>query len=148
MARQEIIKEVSDYRQVDDAVSWVGEMLTRGLKAGPVRISMGRPRRSVDQNAKLWPMLHDVASQCILVINGHEVQAKPEDWKDVFTAALKREQRVANGIDGGLVFLGQRTSKMRKAEFSELIELIYAYGSEHGVQWSEASNETLSNLPY
>ena len=33
--------------------------------------------------------------------------------------------------------LGHRTSKMRKAEFSELIELIYSYGSESGIHWSE-----------
>ena len=25
---------------------------------------------------------------------------------------------------------------MSKAEFSELIELIYSFGAEHGVQWS------------
>jgi hypothetical protein len=94
-------------------------------------------RRSSDQNKKLWPMLSDVASQVQLCINGEMVWAQPEDWKEVFTACLKREQRMAQGIDGGLVILGARTSRMRKAEFSELIELIYAFGAERGVKWSE-----------
>ena len=35
------------------------------------------------------------------------------------------------------MFLGSSTSRMNKAQFSELIELIYNYGAEHGVQWSE-----------
>ncbi len=93
--------------------------------------------RSLSQNAKLWPMLEDVAGQQQLVIDGALVWASKEDWKDVFTAALNQHQRMAKGIDGGLVMLGMRTSKMRKKEFSDLIELIYAYGAEHGVQWSE-----------
>lgn len=94
-------------------------------------------RRSKDQNKKLWPMLTDVSRQVQLCINGEMVWAQPEDWKEVFTACLKREQRMAQGIDGGLVILGARTSRMRKAEFCELIELIYAFGAERGVKWSE-----------
>ena len=94
-------------------------------------------RRSSDQNKKLWPMLTDVSKQVQLCINGEMVWAQPEDWKDVFTAALKREQRMAMGLDGGFVILGARTSKMRKAEFCELIELIYAHGAGKGVVWSE-----------
>lgn len=109
--------------------------LATSLAAGELVIR--EPKRSLDQNAKMWPMLADVAKQCDLVINGRAVKAEPEDWKEVFTAALRREQRMAMGIDGGLVVLGARTSKMRKREFSELLELIYAYGAEHGVQWSE-----------
>ena len=59
-----------------------------------------------------------------------------EDWKDVLTANWKREQRIAQGIDGGIVMLGQRTSKMTMAQMSELIELMYAFGAERGVIWS------------
>lgn len=93
--------------------------------------------RSLSQNAKLWPMLEDVASQQQLVVDGVAEWADREDWKDVFTNALRKYQRMARGIDGGVVMLGMRTSKMRKKEFSDLIELIYAYGAEHGVQWSD-----------
>lgn len=113
-------------------------MFERAKNAGKVMELVLRERkRSNDQNKKLWPMLTDVSRQVQLCINGAMVWAQPEDWKDVFTAALKREQRMAMGLDGGFVMLGTRTSKMRKAEFCELIELIYAYGADHGVKWSE-----------
>ena len=56
----------------------------------------------------------------------------PEDWKTMFTAALKRE-RVVPGINGGFVVLGQSTSKMTKAEMCELQELIEAFSAERGV---------------
>lgn len=115
----------------------VWDMVCKALGKGPVEVVLQRPKRSVSQNSKMWPMLHDVSTQRQLVINGQLVWANPEDWKDVFTAALKQDQRMAMGIDGGVVVLGMRTSQMRKQEFSDLIELIYAYGSEHGINWSE-----------
>lgn len=37
----------------------------------------------------------------------------------------------------GFVALGQRTSTMSKGTFSELVELIFAFGAERGVRWSE-----------
>lgn len=107
------------------------------LGGGAWEVVIREPRRSLSQNDKLWPMLRDVAGQCQLVIDGELTWAKPEDWKDVFTAALRHHQRVARGIDGGVVFLGLSTSKMRKREFSDLVELIYAYGAEHQVRWSD-----------
>lgn len=65
-----------------------------------------------------------------------------EDWKHIFTAALKG-QRSAPGINGGFVVLGQSTSKMKVSEFSKLLELIYAFGAERGVQWSEDAQEAI-----
>lgn len=71
------------------------------------------------------------------------VNMSPEDWKHVLSAGFKKEQRVAAGIDGGYVILGQRTSKFSKEEMSEFIELIYAFGAnrEPPVVWSEPDNE-------
>lgn len=130
---------VRDRSQAQSAAKWVLRMVTKGLEAGSVVITMGREQRSLDQNSKMWAMLADVARQAKLVINGQQVQALPEDWKDVFTAALRKENRMALGIDGGVVFLGMRTSRMKKAEFRDLIEIIYAYGSEQKIRWSEPS---------
>jgi len=90
--------------------------------------------RTLEQNAKLWPMLQDVSRQ----VDWHGQKLTDEEWKDVFSAALKRQKAVP-GIDGGFVVCGQRTSKMSKAEFAEMIELIYAFGAQHGVKWSEAA---------
>lgn len=90
------------------------------------------PTRTLEQNAKLWPMLNDVSKQ----VNWYGQHLSDEEWKDVFTAALKK-QKVVPGIDGGFVVLGHRTSTMPKSEFSDLIELIYSFGCDHLVKWSE-----------
>jgi ABC-type branched-subunit amino acid transport system ATPase component len=42
------------------------------------------------------------------------------------------------GIDGGIVFLGEPTSGMSKQEMSDLIELLYSFGAEHGVEWADS----------
>jgi len=124
------------------ALEWARQMIVRGLKGGAVSLVLTRPKRSDDQNRKMWAMLRDIAGQQRLMINGEMTWADAEDWKDVFTAALRRETRMAQGVDGGVVMLGMRTSKMRKQELSDLIELIYAYGEEWEVQWSEAGIES------
>lgn len=88
--------------------------------------------RTLDQNAKLWPMLGDISKQ----VDWYGQKLTSDEWKDVFSAALKK-QKVVPGLDGGFVVCGQRTSQMGKKDFSELIELMYAFGSERGVVWSE-----------
>ncbi len=93
--------------------------------------------RTSAQNRKLWPMLHDVATQIPWVVDGRRMMLTEEDWKDMFTCTLRRHQRVAEGIDGGSIFLGSSTSGMEKQEFSMLIELIYHFGAEREVRWSE-----------
>lgn len=107
-------------------------------KAGRVlRVSIGEPRRSLEQNDLLWAMLTEVSKQLEWPVDGKMQKLCPEDWKHILSAGLKREQKVAQGIDGGFVILGQRTSKMTKREMSDLIELIAAFGAEHGVLFSE-----------
>ncbi len=97
------------------------------------RVEIKEQKRTLDQNAKMWPMLQDVAAQ----VDWYGQKLSPDDWKDVFTASLRRT-RVVPGLDAGtFVPLGMRTSDMSKQEFSDLIELIYAFGAEHGVEWSD-----------
>lgn len=129
------LREDNFKRALDHAEAILTEQFRKGRKA--LEMALREPKRSLDQNAKLWCLLDDVACQCLLIVNGEKTTATREEWKDVFTAALKRENRIAMGIDGGVVMLGHSTSKMRKAEFSELIELIHAYGADNGVHWSE-----------
>lgn len=88
--------------------------------------------RTLEQNARMWAMLGDVAKQ----VDWYGNRLTTEEWKDVFSAALKK-QKVVPGIDGGFVVCGQRTSKMTKREIGDLMELMGAFGAEHGVQWSE-----------
>ena len=102
-----------------------------------VRVQVGDPKRSLEQNDRMWAMLTEVAEQVEWPVDGKMQKLCPEDWKHILSAGLKREQKVAQGIDGGFVILGQRTSKMTKREMSDLIELILAFGAERGVKFSE-----------
>jgi hypothetical protein len=77
-------------------------------------------------------MLTDVSRQ----VEWYGKKLTEWEWKDVFTAALKKS-KVVPGIDGGFVVLGQHTSSMSKSDFSELIELIYSFGADKGVVWSD-----------
>lgn len=88
--------------------------------------------RTLDQNALLWATLTDVAEQ----VEWYGRKLTPDEWKDVFSASLKRAQ-VVPGLDGGFVVLGQRTSSMTKRDFSDLCELIFAFGAEHDVKWTD-----------
>ena len=89
--------------------------------------------RSDDQNKLLWPLLADVSKQ----VEWYGAYLSDHDWKDIFTAALKNEQRMERGLDGQWVLMGTKTSNMSVKRFSELIELIYAFGAKQGVIWSE-----------
>lgn len=93
--------------------------------------------RSQEQNKRMWAMLHDVAVQVPWMVDGRTVKMDAEDWKHVFTASLKKHQRIAAGIDGGFVILGQSTKRMTVAEMGDLMELISAFGSERQVEWSD-----------
>ena len=97
------------------------------------RITFQEPKRSLEQNAKLWAMLTEVSGH--VVWYGQKLSA--DDWKDVFTASL-RKARVVPGLDAGsFVPLGMRTSDMSKQELGELLELIAAFGAQHGVVFQE-----------
>src|ERR1700747_2404168 len=97
------------------------------------RIEFRPPRRSLPQNDVMWGYLRDVAKQ----VEWYGSYLSPEDWKNVCTASL-RQSRVVPGIEPGTyVPLGLHTSDMDKEEMSNLIELILAFGSEHGVVFTD-----------
>jgi hypothetical protein len=77
-------------------------------------------------------MLTDVARQ----VEWYGQKLTPTDWKDVMSASL-RKAYVVPGIDGGFVPLGMHTSDMSKEEMSALIELIHAFGAQHGVVFGD-----------
>lgn len=93
-------------------------------------VTISEPTRNLQQNALMWPLLEDISRQ----VDWYGNRLTADEWKDVLTAALRKE-KVVPGINGGFVVLGQRTSKMGKREFGELIELIYAFGTQHGVRF-------------
>lgn len=98
------------------------------------QVTLSEPPRTLDQNSAQWPLLEAFSKQLEWPINGMMTKITPEDWKDILTSAFKRETvRVAMGLDGGMVMLGQRTSKFKKAEFSEYLEFLHATAALRGV---------------
>jgi hypothetical protein len=99
-------------------------------------VKISEAKRTDDQNAKMWAMLSDIS------------RAKPEGrshipevWKCIFMAALGHETIFETGLDNRPFPIGFRTSKLTKAQMSDLIEFIYAYGAQHNVKWSEKYGE-------
>lgn len=95
-------------------------------------VKISEAKRSDDQNAKMWAMLSDIS------------RAKPEDrkhtpevWKCLFMNALGHETAFEMGLDSRPFPIGFQSSRLTKAQMSDLIEFIYAYGAQHNVKWSE-----------
>lgn len=103
--------------------------LVMNAPAGHV-VTISEATRTNEQNRLLWPLLTCLAQQ----ITWHGQKLTPDDWKHMLTSTLKK-QRVVPGIDGGFVVMGLSTSQMSKADFSELVELIYAFGAQHNVNF-------------
>lgn len=90
--------------------------------------------RNLDQNAAQWPILQSFSEQLLWPVNGQMVKMTAEEWKDILTAAFRQEQpRLAMGLNGGMVMLGQRTSKFGKKKFSEWLEFLQATAADRGV---------------
>ena len=110
---------------------WVRAMLMAGHR---MHLEAKPETRSTAQNSMLWACLSDLSRQVIW----HGQKLDGSDWKEMATAALKK-QRVVPGLEGGFVVLGSSTSKMTKGEMTELIDFLHALGDSHGVKWSPAS---------
>lgn len=91
--------------------------------------------RTLDQNAKLWPMLTDISQQ----VTWYGKKYSKDDWKTILTGSYRRSEFVPNVDGSGFVVLGMSTSKMNRKVFSDLIEFIYSFGASQGVKWSEKS---------
>lgn len=115
------------------------ETLAQKLLALPTgwRLVFQEPKRTLDQNSRMWAMLTALSVQ----LPWHGQRLTPDDWKLIFMAALNQELRLVPNIHGnGFVQLGRSSSKLSKAEMSELMELIEAFAAEHGVDLKEPAN--------
>lgn len=105
------------------------------------RVEFKSSARTLPQNARMWAMLTRIAEA--VVWHGQKLSA--DDWKDVFTAALRRA-RVVPGLDhGSFVPIGMRTSDMTKDEMAELMELMSAFAAERGVAMPWDREDTAEN---
>ncbi len=96
-------------------------------------MKIGAETRRDAQNRRLWPMVEDIRQQ----VPGFDVYSK-EDIKLRFMNALGTEMRFLPTLENEGIFpVGMSSSTLTVAQFSALIELIFAFGAKHGVRWSE-----------
>lgn len=96
-------------------------------------VNVAAPRRTNDQNALLWAMLSDVSRA-----KPQGRSLPPEVWKALFMHEAGFKCSFEPTLDGqGVVPLGFKSSRLRKAEFSDLIEAIRAFAAEHGIALTE-----------
>ena len=117
------------------------ETLAAKLLALPTgwRLVFQEPKRTVDQNSRFWALLTAVSTQ----LKWHGQRLTPDDWKLIFMSGLNQELRLVPNIHGnGFVQLGRSSSKLSKAEMTELMALIEAFAAEHGVTlWEDEEVE-------
>ena len=91
--------------------------------------------RTQAQNRLMWPLLTAFSEQLEWPVNGRMTKLTPDEFKDVLSAGFHGEAvRLAMGLNGGVVMLGQRTSKFTKPQFAEWIEFLYATAADRGVR--------------
>lgn len=108
------------------AINWI-----RGAPDG-TRLEFKEAKRTLPQNDKMWAALTDVAAQATHCGRRYT----PDEWKVIFLHALGRETRFIPSLDEKTFLpIGLSSSDLSKSEMADLIELIHAYGAEHGVRF-------------
>lgn len=132
---------------VDGAVA---EIRRRVLDGEDFDVEVREPKRTLDSNACMWATLADIARQVEWPhTKGGEwkIGLMPSDsWKAVLTAAFEGETRMAQGIGGGTVMLGARTSQYSRRKMGELLEFVHAFGAERGVKWSARAQDEMADF--
>lgn len=96
-------------------------------------VTVAEPKRSTEQNSKLWAMLTDVARA-----KPEGRNWTPETWKAAFMHFLGHQVMFAEGLEGSGPFpLGFRSSRLSVKQMADLITCIEEYGTRNGVQWTD-----------
>lgn len=141
--KQRFIIERKNPRRADVLAS-AHRALDEAAREGDVMAVLDEVKRTLDQNAAMWPALTDFAKQVAWPVtqrDGSTKQATADDMKDVLTAAFEEESRMAPGLRGGFVMLGARTSKYGKKKMGDFLTFLRAEGNDRGVVWSEKTSD-------
>ena len=96
-------------------------------------VEVREKNRTLEQNAKLHAMLSDIAQQATWQGDRMDV----DGWKNLFvsghTIATKEPYKLVMGLEGELVNVRERTSKMGVRRLASLIEYVGAWAAENGV---------------
>lgn len=91
-------------------------------------------KRSDAQNRTMWMHLTTI-SRKIKWPDENGIKLSPDDFKIMFLDALGHEMRIVPNLSKtGYVSLGRRSSQLTKDEFAQLLELIFAFAAQHGIE--------------
>lgn len=149
-------KRTFHYRQSNLArakvINGVIEEMQRRYNGGDdFDVTVSEPKRTLDANSAMWSTLSDISKQ---VEWPHTDKSgnwtiglmNSDSWKAILTAAFEQETRQAQGIGGGTVMLGARTSQYSRRKMGEMIEFAHAFGAEKGVRWSARAQDELAEF--
>ena len=131
-------RENPRWRAVKGAMDqFIGEEVTNGRV---LRITIGEPKRTLAENAKLHAMLSEVAEQVEWAGKKRDVEV----WKRLMVSAWCRARgepvEILPALDGhGIDIVPVRTSKLSKRDCAELIEFVYAWGADNDVRFTEVA---------
>ena len=135
----QVVRYERTFTLTDGEVRGRAVTLCRKLKSGWRVIVSGR-NRSLEQNAKLWPMLTEISNTFLW----HGVKWTPEQWKHFFLNYLQTECNydVARmdfmpAHDGGYIPVGRKSSLLTVEQFSDLITLIQKFCDEQEIDLRE-----------
>ena len=94
------------------------------------RMIVQEERRSLEQNAKMWAMLTEIAAQKQHCGRYYA----PDQWKALFLHAMGQQVEFLPSLDNAtFVPFGLQSSKLSKRDMIELLEFIAAWGTQNGV---------------
>lgn len=107
-------------------------------------VTIAEPTKRREQEEKYHAMIGDIASQWKFMGQRVDKDDAKRLLVDAFAKAMRdagtplhHDGRVVPSLDGErVVQLGIQTSKFYKAEASEFIEFLSAWGAENGIVWS------------
>lgn len=117
-----------------DVMMLVWEAAGKLLEANDsIYVEVREKTRTLEQNAKLHAMLSDIAQQATYQGDRMDI----DGWKNLFvsghTIATKEPYKLVMGLEGELVNVRERTSKMGVRRLASLIEYVGAWAAENGV---------------
>lgn len=100
-------------------------------------VEVKQATRSLEENSLLHALITQISRTQEWAGKKHDV----ETWKRLLVAAWCRVHgsavEILPALDGhGVDIVPVRTSKLTKKECADLIEYIYAWGADNGIEWS------------
>lgn len=112
---------------------WTREQAVKLVRQAPngYVVTVREPKRSTAQNDLMWTLLTALSKA---KPNGRT--HTPDTWKVLAMHACSHACQFEIGLNGQPFPIGFRSSQLNKRQMSDLVEWIYAYAAEAGVDLS------------